>query len=81
VSSVITAFRGGKGVVAAGLGGKDWVGVEMKREENAVGRRTGGGSSLDTGPPVIVMFGVACADTVPLFCSTTSSSSSLKWSG
>lgn len=73
----------GSGVEAVDRGDKVEVSAVMNLVEKAVGSKTGGGRSFDTGPPVIVMFAGAF---VILRCdglisSKISSSSSLMGSG
>jgi hypothetical protein len=82
------AVRGGNGVTEMDRGGEDETGAVMKREEKAVGSNTGGGRSIETGPPVIVIFaGAASIECLALFgpCEwltwrIISSSSSLEFS-
>jgi hypothetical protein len=78
-----TTVRGGSGVITIDRGGEDVTGAEINRDEKAVGSKTGGGRSFETGPLVIVMLTGAC---VVLRCegltsSKISSSSSLEGSG
>lgn len=73
----------GRGVESVDRSDEDAVGAVTNLVEKAVGRKTGGVRSFDTGPPVIMMFagsfvGLRCDG---LISSKISSSSSLSGSG
>lgn len=73
----------GSGIEVVDCGDEDAIGAVINFVEKAVGSKTGGGKSFDTGPPVMVMFagafvGLRCDG---LISSKISSSSSLSGSG